>query len=396
MAWTRKLPSGKYEGRYRTPDGRTPTVAGGPFVQRKEALRLAAAAEAASRSLGWRDPSAAGRTWREWCDTWWPSRAVSIETERSDRGRRDNYLMPKWGNTRLCDITRQDVKDWAAELREPYLNAKGVETTRATAYVRLIVGLFAASLAAATDAEVLPSNVADKLKLPGTPPGQDRYLTREEVARLLAKMEPDDRAITILLVSTGMRWGELAGLHRARVHFDRRIVDVVEAFSSITYEMKPYPKGKKIRTVPIAEWADLTALEYVIGGGDCGYKHTEGRCPGPLLLTNENGFVLSHSRYSAAFRTAVKAANLGHVRPHDLRHTYASWLLQGGRSLDEVGKLLGHVSTITTQRYARLAELASKEVLAALGPAPTLTPPPTPAAPVDELAARRARRSASA
>jgi integrase len=403
MAWTRKLKSGKYSARYRGADGETRPVPGGPFDHKREAQLAAGAAEAASRSLGWRDPKAAGRTWREWCDTWWPSRRVGTETERSDRGRRDNYLLPQWGDTPLCDITRQGVKDWAAELREPYKNAKGVEQKRSPAYVRLIVGLFAGSLAAAKDAEVLPTNVADKLNLPGTPPGQDRYLTRDEVGRLLAKMEPPDQAITTLLVSTGMRWGELAGLHRARVHLDRRVIDVVEAFSSKAYEMKPYPKGKKIRTVPIAAWADLNALEYVLGASECGYTHTEGHCPGPLLLTNENGFVLNHTAYSKRFRAAVKAAKLGHVRPHDLRHTYASWLLQGGRTLEEVGKLLGHVSTSTTQRYARLAELASQDVLDALGPAPTTTPPPTPAttpepapAPTDELAALRARRAASA
>lgn len=412
MAWARKLQSGKYEARYRDAKGRTRTVEAPPFTFKEEALRAGGKAEAEARSLGWRDPQAAGRTWREWCETWWPSRVIKKDTEASDRGRRDNYLMPKWGDVRLCDITRQDVKDWAAELREPYKdekgeprkNDKGEEITRSAAYVRLIVGLFAASLAGAKDAEVLPHNVADKLKLRGSPPGQDRYLTRDEVARLLDKFESEDyRMVTRLLVGTGMRWGELAGLHRARVHFDRRVVDIVEAFSSKFYEMAPYPKGKKIRTVPIPEWVDLNALEYVIGANECGYKHLEGHCPGPLLLTTEDGFVLNHSRYSAAFRAAVKAAGLGHVRVHDLRHTYASWLLQGGRSLEEVGKLLGHISASTTQRYARLAELASQGVLDALGPAPTTTPPPAApaapapapehvAAPADELAARRARR----
>jgi len=406
MAWTRKLQSGKYEARYRDAKGRTRTVEAAPFTFKEEALRTAGKAEAEARSLGWRDPQAAGRTWREWCETWWPSRGVGKDTERSDRGRRDNYLMPRWGDVRLCDITRQDVKDWAAELRNPYLDDKGVEHVRSTAYVRLIVGLFAASLNGAKDAEVLPYNVAAELKLRGTPPGQDRYLTREEVARLLDHLDGDYRMVTMLLVGTGMRWGEAAGLHRARVHLERGVVDIVEAFSDKSYEMKPYPKGKRIRTVPIPDWVDLTALEYVVGANSCGYTHTEGRCPGPLLLTTESGAALQHGRYSYAFRDAVKAAGLGHVRVHDLRHTYASWLLQGGRTLAEVGKLLGHESPQTTQRYARLAELASQDILNALGPAPTTPPPgapattapaPTPAAaPADELAARRARRSASA
>lgn len=51
---------------------------------------------------------------------------------------------------------------------------------------------------------------------------------------------------------------------------------------------------------------------------------------------------------------ARKAAGLEHVRFHDLRHTWASWLAQGGVDLYRIGKLLGHASPQTTARYAHL------------------------------------------
>jgi integrase len=404
MAWTRKLPSGKYAGRYRGPDEKTRTVPGGPFTHKREAQLAAAAAEAESRSLGWRDPKAAGRTWREWCDQWWPSRGVAASTDRSDVGRRDNHLMPRWGDVRLIDITRQDVKDWAAELRngedpDSSDGEDGEPSGLAPATVIQIVGLFSRSLRGAVDAEVLPYNVADKLKLPKPAPGKERFLTRDQVAKLLAELDGRHLAMTKLLVGTGMRWGEAAALHRDRVHAERRVVDVVEAFDSTAYRMSPLPKDKQIRTVPVPGWIDLSTLEQDddAGGGTCGYKHKEGHCPGPLLVTTERGTVMDYWNFQKVFKAAAARAEIGHVRIHDLRHTYASWLLQGGRDLAEVGDLLGHASPLTTQRYARLAEIASQDVLDALGTDPSIPPPAPAKKPTDELAALRARkRSASA
>ena len=44
------------------------------------------------------------------------------------------------------------------------------------------------------------------------------------------------------------------------------------------------------------------------------------------------------------------------LRIHDLRHSFASFLINGGRSLYEVQKILGHTQVKTTQRYAHLSQ----------------------------------------
>ena len=56
-----------------------------------------------------------------------------------------------------------------------------------------------------------------------------------------------------------------------------------------------------------------------------------------------------------SWATALKVSGIGHCRFHDLRHTAASNLVKSGRSLFEVGTLLGHSSTSMTARYAHLA-----------------------------------------
>ena len=66
------------------------------------------------------------------------------------------------------------------------------------------------------------------------------------------------------------------------------------------------------------------------------------------------------------FREARRKAKMAHVRFHDLRHTYASWLVQSGASLTVVRDLLGHSSLAVTSRYAHLAHEHLREAIKGL------------------------------
>ena len=70
-------------------------------------------------------------------------------------------------------------------------------------------------------------------------------------------------------------------------------------------------------------------------------------------ITNPHTRTAYHSFYAALF-VARDRADLSDVRIHDLRHTYASMLINSGVSLYEVQTLLGHSSMQMTQRYAHL------------------------------------------
>lgn len=352
MAWTRKMPSGRYQGQYRGPDGRIRTADGGPFVHKAAALRAAGDAEAGARAPGWRDPAAGLMSWGAWCAAWWPTRVVEPSTRASDEGRRDNHLLPRWGDVALVDITRHDVKTWAAELRGTGLSASTVQR---------VVALLSVSLAGAVDAEILGANPAARLKLPTPDVGAERYLEREEFDEITQHLEGAWLRMALLLVGTGTRFGEAAGLHRARIDATRGWVEIVETWDPTAGAIKDYPKGRRRRQVPLPDWVDLGTTER----GTCGVEHHG--CRSPLVVASEAGTPLDVNNFRKHWDRACRLADVGHVRPHDLRHTYASWLLQGGRSLAEVGKLLGHMSPVTTQRYAHLAELPSEQVLAALG-----------------------------
>lgn len=356
MAWAEKLPSGKWCGRYRDAAGRRQSA--GTFTHKAKAERAAAALEAEARKQSWRGADSFLRPWGEWCERWWESRDVEDSTRRGDAHRRKNHLEPRWKDVPIGAINRHDVKEWVADLRRAGV---GPET------VKRIVHLFSASMNAAVDAEIVPLNPAARLKLAGGAPAQERYLTREEYAAIREQLPTErDQLIADTLVNTGMRWGEAAGLHVPRLELPRSLVRVVETFDETANKIKAYPKGKKVRDVPLVPEL-VEAFGSLPKRGSCGVEHATGRCPGPLALTSQEGAPLRNTNWAGrVWHPAVLAAGVGHVRVHDLRHTYASWLLQQGIDLAEVGRLLGHVSSQTTQRYAHLADTPSAAVIAAL------------------------------
>ncbi|WP_170259187.1 tyrosine-type recombinase/integrase [Nocardioides psychrotolerans] len=282
-------------------------------------------------------------------------------TRRTDAGRRANHLDPRWAKIPIGSIRRHDVKEWAAALAK---SGTGPGT------VQHCVRLLSVSLAAAVDAEIITVNPASGIKLPPGAQEVERFLTREEYDAVVAQLPTTrDHLIVHTLAFTGMRWGEMAGWHRARFVPERGVARVVETFEEKSGLVKAYPKGRRVRDVPVPAWlVNMLGEALEDDPGSCGLEHRVGVCRSGLVLTTGSGTVLRDSNWSGrVWRPAVERAGIGHCRPHDLRHTYASWLLQDGVPLARVGKLLGHVSPMTTQKYAHLQPGDDESVLAALG-----------------------------
>ncbi len=105
----------------------------------------------------------------------------------------------------------------------------------------------------------------------------------------------------------------------------------------------PLAKSGKARHVPMSDGV-LSLLDAVPTHDDC-----------PYVFANPKT-LMPYKSFFCAWNTVRKSVGLGDVRVHDLRHSFASFLVNSGRSLYEVQRILGHTQIKTTQRYAHLSQ----------------------------------------
>lgn len=186
------------------------------------------------------------------------------------------------------------------------------------------------------------------------PPG--RALSVEEIQRLLAEAETApvlgvrNRAMVMVLAGCGLRRSELSGLD-------------FKDYLPETSQLRVLGKGNKERLVPLHPAVEESLNAWL--------RKYRGYAPGPLFCRGENGGqVLIGERithqgvYSVIKRLCERASVLG-IRPHDFRRTFISVLLDEGRDLAVVSKLVGHASVETTSRYDRRSERAGRKAVEA-------------------------------
>ena len=174
---------------------------------------------------------------------------------------------------------------------------------------------------------------APAIERPPKPAPKDRYLTREEIDRLLAAPAAHHIKLAILLMlSTAARVGAILELRWDRVDFDRGQIDY-----------RPNDIGpRKGRAIAPMNAGLRAALQTAQAGALTDYVIEWAGEPVASIKTG--------------FHAAVKAAGLERVTPHVLRHTAAVHLVAAGVDMARVSQYLGHTSTHVTERvYARFA-----------------------------------------
>ncbi len=349
MAWVVKRSSGKWQGKYRASDGTQKSA--GSFDTKRAAMKAALNAESA------RPTSAV--TWGEWVEMWWPTRAIEPATAATEANMVRKHLEPHWQHVPLSSITRHDVQAWVTKLTAELSPGS----------VRRVLGVLVSSLSGALDAGLIEANPAVRIKLPPAPRGREVFLTHEQFAKLIEAIPlKEDAALVLFLANTGIRWGEAAGLHWHNIDIDRGIVTVADVLSS--GEIKPYPKGRRQRYVPVFDWV-MENIPKPAAVKACTVPHRDGKCRSGLVFPSQGGGARDDRNFSRrVLAPAMQMAGLAELGAtlHDLRHTYASWLVQGGVPLERISDLLGHASLSTTQIYAHLAPARHDELAAALRP----------------------------
>jgi integrase/recombinase XerC len=238
------------------------------------------------------------------------------------------------------DIDRLTIREWMAGLHGDH---KKTSVARKLASLRT----FFQFLIREGVLEVNPAKLVATPKIERKIPN---HLNQEDAVRFIETPDLNndlgrrDRAILEFLYATGIRVGELVGLNLRDIDFRERMVRVTG-------------KRKKQRIVPFGELALHALMHYLEETRPqfLGNAPAEKRDDQAVFLNYQGTRITTRSVGRMIDKYIKHCADVHHISPHSLRHTFATHLLDAGADLRHIQELLGHARLSTTQIYTQVS-----------------------------------------
>lgn len=275
------------------------------------------------------------------------------QTIRNYRNMVKDHIEPHIGGVSVNVLDLRHLTSWVRAMQDKQLSPKTI---------RNVHGLISSGMETAIRLGYRPDNPCRGLELPTTEHAEDKeqFLTWDEWQLIYKHLNPLWQPLALFLVMSGARFGEATAVKvgdfaQVRDEVGRLIwvVRISKAWkrdgSNSYYIAAPKTASSKrsVSVPPVVIEALRPAMEGVSGDT-------------LVFRTSKNGRVAQKYLWNAWQEALVKARAEDpsfHKTPrlHDLRHTSASWGLQGGLSLYEVARRLGHSTTAVTEKvYAHL------------------------------------------
>lgn len=196
---------------------------------------------------------------------------------------------------------------------------------------------------------VMEMNPAKLVASPRVERTLPNHLTIEQMVRFIETPDTEtllgkrDRAMLELLYASGLRVSEMVGLNLTDIDFTNQTVRVKG-------------KGRKERIVPFGSHA-LTALQdYLAVRGELLIEAgPENADPATLFFNYQGTRITTRSVGRMVDKYVKVCAEIQHISPHSLRHSFATHLLDAGADLRAIQEMLGHARLSTTQKYTHVS-----------------------------------------
>ncbi|GHA67105.1 putative prophage phiRv2 integrase [Streptomyces tauricus] len=334
----RKLPSGRFQARYRGPDGLMRT-ADKTFATQTDADRWLVKQEAEILDGNWQNPDVTV-IFGDFAESWFKDRDYAATTRERNAGVLKLHILPSFRAVPLREITTPQVRRWRTDL---LASGVGVATVSKSYQV------LRAIMNTAVDDGLIQRNPC-RIKGAGAVTHTERpFLSVPEVYRLAEAVPPHCRVLILLAAFTALRFGELAALQRRDIDLEARTVSVRRAYAETRTDgltVKAPKSAAGVRTVAfpaslVEELAHHLA-EYASAGRT------------GLVFVGARGGVLRRNNFRRIWLRALDSTGLGDVHFHDLRHTGNTLAATGGATTRELMHRMGHSSVRAALIYQHL------------------------------------------
>jgi integrase len=286
------------------------------------------------------------------------------------------HIDPDIGQKAIQQITTRDIKEFYKKLAKSGNKSKHpkrvgdmvVETGLAPGSIRHIHNILKPAFLQAVEDGIIShkNNPMKKVKAPQVKRAKPKTLTEEQIAKYLEQLVNHRLyAAFVLDLGSGLRRGELLGLHRSDIDMETGVLTVNTQLQrvqkegggsslEITEVLKTDESERSMVLAPCVLHEIKLHLERQEEEKQKAGElyHDEG-----LVFCGRLGNRLDTRRLYELHCRALKKAGLEHIRFHDLRHTFATLLLEKGEDIKTIQELLGHKDISTTlNTYAHVTQ----------------------------------------
>ena len=263
----------------------------------------------------------------------------------------ENRLIPYFGAMQIKNIRPLDIRGWLANLERRDGKDEKLSRNTSGSWFRTL----SAVLGKAYEWEIIDENPCRRIKSPAKTHSDVNALQLEDVRKIITKLPEyhDMRAkmFILLVLNTGIREGEAAGLEWRDIDYDKHLISITRTSQYIpgTGMIESTPKSdSSVRTIPITEnlitefklyreWQDKEIEK--LGEFYQGNPGDEAR-----LFTTWEGLPVFDSTFRSWLNKFLEWCEVPHVTVHGLRHTFASILIANGTDPRTAAALLGQSS----------------------------------------------------
>ncbi len=282
---------------------------------------------------------------------WWPHyrRSLKPTSVQSEHSRLRNHILLLLGRYALDEIDTALVNDWVEDLEHGIgeWTARGKRRKLTPKTVHNCHGMLFVIMAAAIADKRIRVNPCSSTSLPRRTHREMMFLTDPEIVRLVAAMPAHWRPLVMLLVATGLRWGEAIGLRCKNLDLlaakpKLRVLEHLHEMGDGSLVWTDPKTDRSRRTVSFTLKVALALTPLVAG-----------KRPDETVFTAPKGGAVRTRNFRRTWLKAIKAAGLDGLRVHDLRHTHAALLIAANRPLSGISRRLGHPLRASPRRGRR-------------------------------------------